>query len=196
MKRRSFVRSIPLLYASPALFAQSLAKLDTVTPGAVGQPVTRFFTAAQIAALRRLSDLILPSIGGAPGALDAGAPEFLDFLVGQSPLPTRTLYKTGLDALDAHAAAKFGKTFARLDGKQADDILSPLRQPWEWRAHKPELACSTCAGSLIPADPFADFLQHAKADILTATTNSREWITANARARGGGGNGTYWLPAE
>lgn len=196
MKRRRFIQSIPLLYASPALYAQSIAKIEIASPGAVGQPVSRFFSAPQFAALRRLSDIILPRISEAPGALDAGAPEFLDFLVGESPLPTRSLYRNGLDALNAQASAKFGKAFAAIDDTQADDLLAPLRKPWTWQAHGPELACSTCASTLIPADPFAAFLQHAKADILTATTNSREWITAAQRSRGGGGNGTYWLPAE
>jgi len=206
MKRRSFVQSIPFLCASPALYEQSLRaqsaapptapKLDTISPNSAGDPVPRFFTAPQMAALRRLSVIILPSIAGAPGAIEAGAPEFLDFLIGQSPLPTRTLYETGLDTLNTRATAKFAKAFAALDDKQADEFLLPLRQPWQWREHKPELACSTCAGTLIPADPFADFLEHAKADILTATTNSREWITYASRNRGGGGNGNFWLPAE
>ena len=186
MKRRRFVQSIPFLYASPALFAQSLlaqgsAKIDTSTPESVGSPVPRFFTAPQMAALRRLSDIILPSIAGAPGALDAGAAEFLDFLVGQSLATTRTLYRTGLDTLNTQATAKYAKAFAALDQTQADAILSPLRQPWTWKE---------------PADPFAAFLRHAKADILSATTNSREWITAAARNRGSSGNGTYWLLPE
>jgi hypothetical protein len=202
MKRRRFIQSIPLLYASPALYtqsvayAQNIAKIETASPGAVGEPVARFFSAAQLAALRRLSDIILPRIADAPGALDAGAPEFLDFLVGQSPIPTQTLYRNGLDALNTRATAKYAKAFAALDNTQADELLSPLRKPWTWQAHGGELACSTCASTLMPADRFAAFLQHAKADVLTATTNSREWITAAQRTRGGGGNGTYWLPAE
>ncbi len=196
MKRRRFVQSIPFLCASPALVAQSIAKIDTLSPDAVGKPVTRFFAASQLAALRRLSDIILPPIAGAPGALDAGAPEFLDFLVGQSPLATRTLYRNGLDTLNAQGMAKYGKAFAALDGTQADVLLSPLRVQLKYREHKGELACSTCTGSLVSADPFDVFLHHAKADILTATTNSREWITYASRNRGSGGNGTYWLAPE
>ena len=73
----------------------------------VGRPVPHFFSAAQFAALRRLSDLILPAIGENPGALEAGAPEFLDFLIGQSPLPARVVYRSGLDALNARATAKY-----------------------------------------------------------------------------------------
>jgi hypothetical protein len=181
MKRRQFVRSLPFLYASPALFAQAIAKLDVAATDAVGIPVPRFFAAPQVAALRRLSDIIMPSIAGAPGAVEAGAPEFLDFFIGESPQPVQNLYRSGLDALNTGATAKYGQGFAALDDTQADFVLSPLREPWTWKA---------------PADPFAAFLRQAKADILTATLNSREWITAAQRNRGGAGNGTYWLPPE
>ncbi len=182
MKRRGFVQSIPFLYASPALFAQAVAqqtvaKIETSSAGAAGQPVPHFFAAAQMAALRRLSGIIMPAIGNAPGAKEAGAAEFLDFLVGESPVSVRTLYRSGLDALNTRATTKYGRGFAALDDTQADTLLSPLREAWTWKE---------------PADPFAVFLRHAKADVLTATTNSREWVTASGR----GGNGTYWVTPE
>jgi Gluconate 2-dehydrogenase subunit 3 len=181
MQRRRFVQAIPFLYSSPALLAQAIAKLDGAATDAVGRPLPHFFSATQFAALRRLSDLILPAISENPGALEAGAPEFLDFLIGQAPLPTRVVYLSGLDALNAHATAKYSKAFAGLDDTQADALLGPLHEPWTWKE---------------PTEPVALFLRHAKSDILTATMNSREWITATQRNRGSAGNGTYWLPAE
>lgn len=186
MKRRQFVQAIPFLYSSPGLIAQALSelkngKLDGTATDAIGRPLPHFFSSAQFAALRRLSDLIMPAIGGAPGALEAGAPEFLDFLIGQSPLPARVIYLSGLDALNAHATAKFGKPFAAVDDAQADALLSALHEPWTWQE---------------PTEPVALFLRHAKADVLTATLNSREWITTTQRNRGSAGNGTYWLPPE
>jgi hypothetical protein len=181
MKRRRFVQTISFFCSSPALLAQAIAKLDGSATDAVGRPLPHFFSATQYATLRRLSDLIMPVIGDAPGALDAGAPEFLDFLIGQSPLPARVVYLSGLDALNAHATARYSKAFAALDDTQADALLSPLHEPWTWQE---------------PTEPVALFLRHAKADILTATMNSREWITASQRNRGSAGNGTYWLPPE
>lgn len=181
MQRRRFVQALPFLYSSPALLAQAIAKLDGAATDEVGRPLPHFFSAAQFAALRRLSDLILPAIGENPGALDAGAPEFLDFLIGQSPLPARVVYLSGLDALNARAAAKFAKTFAALDNTQADGLLDPLHTPWTWQA---------------PTEPVALFLRHAKNDILAATMNSREWIMVTQRNRSTAGNGIYWLPPE
>src|ERR1700712_546598 len=40
-----------------------------------------FFRADQMAALSRLSDLLVPPMNGRPGAKEAGVPEFLDFYV-------------------------------------------------------------------------------------------------------------------
>lgn len=177
MKRRRFVQSLPLLSSTPALLAQQVA-----TPDTVANPVPRFFSPPQLAALRRLSDLIMPAISGTPGALEAGAPEFLDFLVGASPLPRRALYRSGLDALNTRAIAAFGKAFTALDDTQAATLLTPLGDPWTWKD---------------PKDVFAAFLRTAKADILAATVNSREWIAVvSQRSRNANGIGTYWLPSE
>jgi hypothetical protein len=168
MKRRHFVGSIPFLFATPELFGQAITNI---------QQIPKFFTSQQLAALRHLSDIILPSIGGSPGALDAGAPEFLDFLVSQSPTPTKNLYRTGLDTLNTRATTKYGKAFAAVSQAEADELLSPLRDAWTYEE---------------PRDPFAQFLRHAKADVLTATLNSREWLASTKRS----GNGAYWLPPE
>ncbi|HVW11858.1 MAG TPA: gluconate 2-dehydrogenase subunit 3 family protein [Bryobacteraceae bacterium] len=165
MKRRAFVGSIPFLCATPELFAQAIANIHQI-PG--------FFTQQQLAALRRLSDMIMPSAGGAPSAPDAGVPEFLDFLVGQSPTPVKNLYRTGLDSLNT---SKFKRAFADLQAEQCDELLAPLRDAWTYEE---------------PADPLAKFLRHAKADILTATMNSREWAAYSGRS----GNGSFWLPPQ
>lgn len=157
-------------------------KLDFAVPDAGAQPVPHFFSAPQLAALRRLSDLVLPAIGDTPGALEARAPEFLDFLIGQSPADRKLLYRAGLDSLNTAARRRFSKPFADLDATQADAVLSPLREPWTYTT---------------PADPLAAFLHAAKADILTATANSREWITVvSQRSRSAGGTGIYWHPID
>ena len=116
MKRRHFVTAILAAPAAPALLAQQptvapptasssaarqpaageAPKLDTGIADQAGVTVTRFFTAQQLSALRKLGDVILPSINGAPGASEASAAEFLDFLVGQSAEDKQKLYRTGL----------------------------------------------------------------------------------------------------
>jgi hypothetical protein len=185
MKRRRFVQSLAVLPAASALAQQATQdnpKIDFGVPDVGADPVPHFFSAPQLSALRRLSDLILPNIGETPGALEARAPEFLDFLIGDSPADRKQLYRTGLDALNANARRKFGKAFADLNATQADTVLAPLHERWTYAT---------------PADPLSSFLRVAKADIMTATVNSREWITVvSQRSRSAGGTSIYWHPIE
>ena len=81
----------------------------------VGEPVARYFTQSQYAALRHLSNLVMPPLNGNPGALEARAPEFLDFLLSQSPADRQQLYRSGLDLLNSRASKQFGKPFAALE---------------------------------------------------------------------------------
>ena len=122
---------------------------------------------------------------GAIGALDTDAPEFLDFLIGASPIDRQLLYRNGLDALNAQARMRFGKPFADLDATQADTILKPLVVPVAW-AYDP------------PKDLLKHFVFAAREDIRTATRNSREAAAASASSgrRGGAGAGLYWNPID
>ncbi len=168
----------------PGLGAQNVRKIEVTVPDGVAEPEARFFNAPQFAALRRLSEVLMPPLKGNPGALDCGTPEFLDFLTGASPADRQQLYKNGLDALNASARKQFGKPFAELDATQADAIIRPLLVPVPWVKDPPK-------------DPLQHFMAAAHDDIRTATRNSREWsaTSANGRARGGGG-GLYWNPID
>lgn len=160
-----------------------LPKIDASVADAVSDPVPHFFTPAQFAALRRLSDLLMPVTKSAPGALDAKAAEFLDFLIGDSPADRQEIYRAGLDALNSQATKHFKQAFADLDASQADSLLSPLRAAWTYDE---------------PSDPVAKFLRAARQDVRTATVNSREY-NAKGPAPGGrrfGVNGLYWYPLD
>lgn len=182
--------------AAPAVLAQqatptrsaSQAQLPKALAGraadTVADPVPHFFTATQFATLRALSELLMPAFAGNPGALEAGAPEFLDFLLGQSPGERQRLYRNGLDLLQAHSVKQFGKPFASLDAKQRDAIVRPLLVPVPW-AYDP------------PKDPGAHFVTTAHEEIRTATRNSREWAAAAAAAgRRVAGAQLYWNPID
>ena len=195
MKRRRFIQTIaatPALampIATPALAqpqgqrpAPEAPKLEMSAADAAGETTTRFFTAPQLAALRKLSDILMPPLNNMPGALDANAAEFLDFLIGQSSAERKQIYRTGLDLLNAQALKQFKKPFAEVDAAQANTLLAPLKQPWTYEP---------------PTDPFARFLREAKQDVRTATQNSREYSTAgSAGGRRGGGVGQYWYPLD
>jgi hypothetical protein len=193
MKRRAVLRS---LLAAPSaamlpseVFAQEARPAAPETPktattetDATADPVVKTFNSAQFSALRKLGEILMPAAQSTPGAVDAGAAEFLDFLIGVSPAPRVTLYKSGLDRLNADAHQRHGKPFAEITAAQAEPILAPLRAPWTYRG---------------PSDSFAKFLLAAKEDLMTATANSREYVTVvSQRRRSAGGVGQYWYRIE
>ncbi len=197
MKRRRFIQT---LAAAPAIAVpasletnaqpqagaqrpqEEAPKLETASLDVAGETTPRFFSAPQFAALKKLSEILMPPLNGMPGALEAGAPEFLDFLIGKSPADRKQLYTAGLNALNAQATKRFGKAFAEVTEAQAVELLAPLRQPWTYEP---------------PADPFARFLREAKADVRNATMNSREYTVASSSGgRRGGGVGQYWYPID
>jgi hypothetical protein len=196
MKRRAVLQSLLTVPAAAALpvearaqTARASAPADRETPAttttgadAAADSIVRTFNPAQFAALRRLGEILMPAAQGTPGALEAGAAEFLDFLIGASPADRVSLYRDGLDRLNAEGQRRYQKPFAEITPQQAEPILAPLRAPWSYRG---------------PADPFARFLLEAKNDVMTATANSREYIAVVAqRRRGAGGVGQYWYPIE
>ncbi len=158
--------------------AAPLPTFEETSAELVADAEPRFFTPAQYSALRKLSALFMPPLNGSPGALECGAPEFLDFLIGESPQDRRKLYRDGLDTLNANAKKRFNKAFADLSDAEADAVIRPLLAPVAWVYDSPK-------------DPSVHFVAEAQRDIRTATQNSREWANAGAssgRRRGGGGS--------
>lgn len=207
MKRRQAIRSIlslPAITTLPALGQQTptdktkpaveeklppemkptaveetpklaMTTADAVTPGA-----TQFFSSRQLETLRKLADMLVPAVNGKPGASEAGVPEFLDFLIGESPHERQVLYKSGLDRLDAEARRRYSKAFSAIAPEQAHDLLAPLHEKWTFQE---------------PPDSFARFLRAAKEDVVRGVVNSREWAAAGSQRRGAG-LGSYWYSLE
>ena len=210
MKRRRFIKALAVTPAAPALLAQQPATVAAPTPpppqagrggfgrggaqevahieladaDAFAETTPRFFSQIQFSALRKLSGLLMPPMKGAPGALDTDAPEFLDFLLGASPAERQSLYRNGLDYLNAQARRQHGKPFADLDDTQADAIVKPLFVPVAW-ARDP------------PKDPVKHFIFEFHNDIRTATRNAPPPGPAPAPGNGRRGFGVlYWNPID
>lgn len=204
MRRRDFVKGVVLTAAAPKLLpgqTQNPAPaapapvpwttgLNPATPvpkpevaEVVAETELRFFTPAQMATLRRLSDVFLPALGNRPGALAAGVPAFLDFFIGSFPEDRQQMYRNGLDWLDAEARKKYSQPFAGLDDEQANVLLKPWMRTW--MSDHP------------PREEHADFINLAHADIRSATINSKAWSEApESRALGRTAVGLYWYPIE
>jgi hypothetical protein len=157
--------------------------LGSVVADAVASPRTKFFSEVQMATLRQLSEILLPPLKGNPGAVDAGAPEFLDFLISVSPADRQELYKSGLDRLEHDARKHFGVSFRDVNNSQADALIRPALKAW--------------VSDHPPTEPFEQFINLAHADIRTATFNSKEWNDAAVAAgKRPPGAGLYWYPIE
>ena len=157
-------------------------KLAVSAADAVAEAAPRFFDPEAFQAFRHLGAILVPPRQNLPGAVEAEAAEFLDFLIGQSPADRQTLYRDGIAQLNAQAQSRYGKPFAEVPAADADSILAPLHEAWTYQG---------------PADPFARFLCAAKDDFLKATVNSRQWaIAASGRSRSASGLNTYWFPIE
>lgn len=177
---------------APALAAQTPApstepvKLETVRAEMAATQVPRFFNARQFATLEKLCAVVMPALNGNPGAAEAGAALFLDFLLGASPAERQQLYRQGLDHLEAESRRLFKTAFAGASDVQIAQLLKPLLVAWTFDP---------------PTNPLQRFLAAARADIRQATVNSPEWAQAQAstgsrRRRGGAGGGFYWYPID
>jgi len=156
---------------------EEFPKLTMQVCEAAAQPVHRFFSPTQYAALEKLADLIAPAGDNRPSAREARAVEFLDFLISQSPHARQTLYSNGLDTLQLEAGRRYNHRFEDLSAEQAAVFLAPLQDKR-------------------PAAN-AQFLRAVKEDLVIATFNSREFAEAQTSAgRRAGGMGTYWFPIE
>src|ERR1700722_371984 len=134
MKRRTVLRSLlaaPSVAMLPSVAPAQEAKgtssetPKTLTTGADAacDPVVRTFNASQFSALRKLGEIMMPASEGTPGALEAQAAEFLDFLIGVSPKDRIALYRTGLDRLNTEAQQKYHKPFGEITVEQSASIL-------------------------------------------------------------------------
>lgn len=154
----------------------------------VGQPAPHYFNETQFSTLRKLGSILMPPLKNNPGALDAKAPEFLDFLISASPEDRQVLYLSGLDRLEEQSRDKFQKSFCDLNDQQAGEILKPLLVVRPWPQD-------------LPSDPLQNFMAQVHEDLRTATMNSREWAEASEKSghlftRGFRTSGYYWAPID
>ncbi len=95
------------------------------------QYTPQFFTPSEYATLERLTELIIPS-DGTPGAREAGAAEFVDFMVS-ADTEVQYRFRYGLSWLDAHAQSLLGKTFLELSADAQTDLLEHLAYKDKYR---------------------------------------------------------------
>ncbi|CAN5748814.1 hypothetical protein BH10ACI4_BH10ACI4_00900 [soil metagenome] len=157
--------------------------IPITAPDIVATTDTRYFTPVRYATLVKLSEILMPVSSDYPGAIQASAPEFLDFLLGGSPADRQAMYNEGLDRLNADSMKKFSVAFAKADAKQADAVIRPYLKGW--------------INDHPPKEKHERFIALAHRDIRTATINSPTWAAAaEAAGERTPGVGLYWAPID
>src|SRR3989441_8724406 len=91
-----------MLEVTAAALAAPLVKLGPAAAPPALQAVSKFFTAAELALLDELAELIIPADAHSPGARAAGVAAYIDFRLSDSAEPEQqTKWRSGLAAVEA-----------------------------------------------------------------------------------------------
>jgi gluconate 2-dehydrogenase gamma chain len=83
----------------------------------------KFFSAHQYQALRALCQAIIPPGSGGGGAIEAGAPEFIDLLTSENP-EFQLQLGGGMIWLDSTCTDRYGQTYFECTPPQQEEILN------------------------------------------------------------------------
>ncbi|HKQ79290.1 MAG TPA: gluconate 2-dehydrogenase subunit 3 family protein [Blastocatellia bacterium] len=113
-------------FADPEAKRESGALLKPVEPqpAPANQYKPQFFTKDEYEIVSSLSELIIPT-DGTPGAKEAGASEFIDFMVFSDP-GLQYRFRYGVGWIDAHARYLFGRRFLEITLEQQTEMLTHL----------------------------------------------------------------------
>ncbi|PYX06464.1 MAG: transcriptional initiation protein Tat [Acidobacteria bacterium] len=116
----SVLRVIPMQaaeYAHNMVQAEKASSADGYTP--------KFFPGHQYQTLQALCETIIPSEDGSGGAIEAGAPEFIDLLTSENPEYQLKL-GGGLMWLDSACADRYGKAYLDCAPEQQKQMLDQI----------------------------------------------------------------------
>ncbi len=157
----SALRVIPLQaaeYAHNMVMAENAMKAD-----AVYKP--KFFRPRQYQTLQSLCQTIIPPDGESGGAIEAGAPEFIDLLTSENPEYQLKL-GGGLMWLDATCTDRYGKTYLDCAPAQQKEILDLIA----YRRN------ALTTPSIAPGIEFFSFLRGMTADGFFTSQNGIKYL--------------------
>src|SRR5881409_92935 len=116
-----------MLEVTAAALAAPLVKLGPAAAPPALQAVSKFFTAAELALLDELAELIIPADAHSPGARAAGVAAYIDFRLSESLEPEwQKAWRSGLAAVDGLSRERHGKPFLQATPDQRVAILTEM----------------------------------------------------------------------
>jgi hypothetical protein len=94
-----------------------------------GGELRAFFTAAELALLGQLADMIIPSDERSGSATDSGALVYMDFVVGESSPKTQQAWRDGLKWFDEECQRRYSKVFVECSVSQRAALLDAVAWP-------------------------------------------------------------------
>jgi hypothetical protein len=131
ISRRDILKSLTIGLAAgsvleviPAEAAEHVHRL-VAEEKSTGQYKPKFFPSNQYQTLRALCQAIIPADAETGGAIEAGAPEFIDLLTSENPDYQLTL-GGGIAWLDATCVSRYGNVFLQCPPSQQTQILDSI----------------------------------------------------------------------
>jgi hypothetical protein len=112
---------LQIIPAETAAFIHQMVYKEKSASSA-GNYTPKYFSSTQYAALVALCDSIIPKDEKCGGAVEAGAPEFIDLLTSENPEYQLKL-GGGLFWLDGFCTDRFGKIFLDCTSEQKNEVL-------------------------------------------------------------------------
>ena len=116
----SVLRVIPMQAAE---YAHNMVQAEKAS--AAGGYTPKFFPPHQYKILQALCETIIPAEDGTGGAIEAGAPEFIDLLTSENP-DYQLKLGGGLMWLDSTCTDRYGKVFLECASEQQKQILDQI----------------------------------------------------------------------
>jgi gluconate 2-dehydrogenase gamma chain len=132
VSRRTLLKSITLgavagsvLRVIPLEAAEYAHTMIEAEKSATGAYTPKYFSAGDYRILQLLCETIFPTDSDSGGALDAGAPEFIDLITSENPAYQAEL-GPGIQWLNATCTSRYGKAYLDCTTQQQVEILDRI----------------------------------------------------------------------
>lgn len=121
MERRIVLRLIAAGFLAPRGLV-SIAQAQT----AADDYKAAFFSKNEMAALDRLTEILIPTDDHSPGASAALVNRYIDVMVADGPDAGKSAWKDGLKAVHKESKSGFGKPFHKLAADEQEQIVAKM----------------------------------------------------------------------